>query len=191
MIGFIQGTVTEIIQNQGLLMTSSGVGYLVYLPAEIHSMKLPAEVQLYTYLHVREDALVLYGFTTTSHLTLFSTVLGVSGIGPKTAFAVVSYGSPERLTQAVRANDTAYFQGIPGLGKKMAMKLILELSSKLDSDVQLGRLHLDQDDEAVLQALLALGFSRQDGERIVPGIDRKLPYEERIRLAIRAITGKA
>lgn len=190
MIGYIRGTLMEFVQNQGLVLTPGGAGYMVYLPSAYYSKPIPSEVAVYTYLHVREDALVLYGFTGPRELELFSLVHSVNGVGPKTAYAIVSYGSPEQLANAVRSNDVSYFTGIPGLGKKTALKLILELGSKLNADVSLHKLHLNHEDTAVLQAVTALGFSRQESQAVIPEIDRALPYEERIKIAIQRLTAK-
>jgi Holliday junction DNA helicase RuvA len=190
MIGKIKGQLTELNGNEGLIETASGVSYVAFLPPVYFNKPLPHEIDMYTYLHVREDALILFGFTSRSHIRLFHMIHSVSGVGPKTAYNIVSFTQPENVQFAVRNNDIAFFTSIPGLGKKTAMKIILELASKMKEDVAFESLHLDVHDEAILQALSSLGFSPQDARTIIPSIDKTLPIEERIKEAIRSLSKK-
>lgn len=190
MIGKIKGVLTEIIGNEGLIETPSGVSYLAFLPPVFFNKPLPYDIEMYTYLHVREDALVLYGFTSKNQIRLFHMVHGVSGVGPKTAYTIVSYTQPQNVQRAVKTNDLAFFTAIPGLGKKTAMKIILELASKLKEDIDFGSLHLDEGDEAVVQALGGLGFDVQQARNVVPSIDKTLSIEERIKEGIRSLSSK-
>lgn len=190
MIGKITGELTEIIGNEGLIETASGVGYMVFLPPIFFNKPLPYKLEIYTYHHVREDAQLLYGFTSRDHMKLFHMIHSVSGVGPKTAFGIVSYTEPANVQAAVKTNDIAFFTSIPGLGKKTAMKIILELASKMKEDLAFGKLYLDEDDEAVLQALSGLGFAPQDARNIVPSIDKSLSIEERIKEGIRSLSNK-
>lgn len=190
MIGKIKGSLTELIGSQGLIETAGGVGYLVHLPAAYFGFPLPHEIELYTYHHVREDAQVLYGFESIEHMKMFQVIYGIAGVGPKTAFSVVTFGSPARIGDAVRNNDLGFFTSIPGLGKKTAMKLVLELASKLKEDIRFDALHLNESDEGVLQALQSLGFAQQDARQILPEIPKELPIEERITEGIRLLTSK-
>jgi Holliday junction DNA helicase RuvA len=190
MIGTIKGTLTERFGNEGIVETSSGVGYTVFLPTIMLGVPLPHEVQLYTYLHVREDALVLYGFESRQKLELFHMLHAISGVGPKTAFTVGSFIDPESLRAALQANDLSYFTRIPGLGKKTAMKIILELSDRMKQNVSLERLNLSEEDETVIGALNALGFQNSDIRPILDKIDTDQPLEERIKQGIRLMTNK-
>ena len=120
----------------GLVLDVGGVGYLVAAtPSRAPSArKATPEVTVETYLHVREDALQLYGFADAAERELFIALLGVSGVGPKVALAVVS-GSPHReLRRAIVLGDAARFQAIPGIGKKTAERIVLELKDKLGDD---------------------------------------------------------
>ncbi len=190
MIGKIQGQLTELIGNEGIIETASGVGYLVFLPPNYFSKPLPFSIELYIHTHVREDALQLFGFNTIGHMRLFHMVHSVNGVGAKTAFNIVSYTQPENVQRAVRTNDIAFFTSIPGLGKKTAMKIILELASKMKEAVEFGKLHLDEDDEGIVQALSGLGFAVQDARNIIPEIDKELPIEVRIKEGIRILSRK-
>jgi Holliday junction DNA helicase RuvA len=188
MIGKITGTLTDIIGQEGLIETSGGVSYRVFLPASFFSYVLPAPVSVYTYLHVREDALVLYGFVSRAHLDLFSLLHSVSGVGPKTAFNTLSFTDPQGLEQAVKSNNLEYFTRIPGLGKKTAMKMLLELSTKMKKDFSLESLNLSEDDEMVVSALKSLGFTAKDIRSILGKIDKTAPLESRITQGIQLLT---
>ena len=119
----------------GLVLDVGGVGYLVAAtPSALRSATDATEVTLETYLHVREDALQLYGFAEAAERELFLHLLGVSGIGPKVALAVVSSAPPSELRRAIALRDPARFQAIPGIGKKTAERIVLELEEKLGSE---------------------------------------------------------
>ena len=112
----------------GLVLDVGGVGYLVNAtPSVLRRADGAAEVTVETYLHVREDALQLYGFADAAERSLFVQLLGVSGIGPKVALAVVSSASAAELQRAIALDDSARFQAIPGIGKKTAERIVLEL----------------------------------------------------------------
>ena len=119
----------------GLVVDVGGVGYLVSAtPSVLRRADGASEVTVETYLHVREDALQLYGFADASERALFVQLLGVSGIGPKVALAVVSSASPDELQRAIALKDSARFQAIPGIGKKTAERIVLELEGSLGRD---------------------------------------------------------
>jgi Holliday junction DNA helicase RuvA len=190
MIGKIKGHLVERFGNQGLIETSGGVFYQVFLPSYFYSLALPTDVEIYTYLQVREDALTLYGFESKAQLDLFNMLHSISGVGPKTAFTIVSFVQIEKLSAALNQNDLSYFTNIPGLGKKTAMKIMLELGEKMKADVSFSKIHLDEDDENVLSALTGLGFPAQEVRKILSDIDKKLPLEHRITHGIQLLTKK-
>jgi Holliday junction DNA helicase RuvA len=175
----------------GLVLDVGGVGYLVAAtPSALRRAADVPEVTIETYLHVREDALQLYGFADVAERELFIHLLGVSGIGPKVALAVVSSAPPEDLRRAIALKDPARFQAIPGIGKKTAERIVLELEEKLGSE-----------DVAALQALPAvptsahavardalveLGYSVVEAEQALARTDPDLPAEERVRNALRS-----
>ena len=170
----------------GLVLDVGGVGYLVAAtPSALRRAADVPEVTIETYLHVREDALQLYGFADAAERELFIHLLGVSGIGPKVALAVVSSAPPADLRRAIALKDPARFQAIPGIGKKTAERIVLELEEKLGSE-----------DVAALQALPAvptsahgvardalveLGYSVVEAEQALARTDPDLPAEERVR----------
>ena len=140
-----------------------------------------------TYLHVREDALQLYGFADADERELFRHLLTVSGVGPKVALAVVSGSPAAELRKAITLGDHARFQAIPGIGKKTAERIVLELREKLGT---VGEPSLAAVGEApahlvARDALVELGYSVVDAELALADVDPELPAEERVRLALR------
>ena len=174
----------------GLVLDVNGVGYhLAATPTVLRRAEGGGELTVETYLAVREDALQLYGFSDTEERELFVHLLTVNGIGPKVALAVVS-GSPSAdLRRAIALGDHARFQAIPGIGKKTAERIVLELKDKIggaaaevDPSPTVGTPpHLVARD-----ALVELGYSVSEAEQALAHIDPDLPAEERIRLALRS-----
>jgi Holliday junction DNA helicase RuvA len=177
--------------HEGLLLDVNGVGYLVAsTPAVLRQAEGADEITVETYLHVREDALQLYGFADTEERELFIHLLSVSGIGPKVALAVVSGSRAADLRRAIVLGDHARFQAIPGIGKKTAERIVMELKEKIADGVTLSETssaagtapHLVARD-----ALVELGYTVTEAEHALATIDPDLPAEERIRLALRAV----
>jgi holliday junction DNA helicase RuvA len=171
-------------RTDGLVLDVNGVGYfLAVTPSALRRADGTGEVVLETYLHVREDALQLYGFAESGERELFEHLLSVSGVGPKVALAIVSGSSPTELRRAIVLEDTARFEAIPGIGKKTAQRVVLELKEKVGMVEQArtdGSPHLVARD-----ALVELGWSLPEAERALAQVDPKLPAEERVRLALR------
>ncbi|KKP67324.1 MAG: Holliday junction ATP-dependent DNA helicase RuvA [Candidatus Roizmanbacteria bacterium GW2011_GWA2_35_19] len=186
MIGKLKGKLSEIDGNVGLIETTGGVFYQVFLtPSLIASHQPLVTFELYTYLQVRDDALVLFGFESKKELDFFKLLLSVSGVGPKTAFNVISFIKPEELYQAVKANQVDIFTQVPGLGKKTALKIILELSSRLKSEFDMSKMILSDDDKTVVEALISLGFNSQDAKKIVSKLSKNLSIEQKIKEALK------
>jgi Holliday junction DNA helicase RuvA len=169
-----------------IVLEVGGIGYLVQ-PTRRASRKArgTGEVVLETYLHVREDALQLYGFADADERELFEHLLSVSGVGPKVALAIVSGSTPEELRRAIALEDTARFQAIPGIGKKTAQRVVLELKEKLGAeDVATPREgavpHL-----VAREALIELGYSLVEADQALADVDPDLPPEERVRLVLK------
>jgi holliday junction DNA helicase RuvA len=173
----------------GLVLDVGGVGYLVAAtPAAVRAAQAGTEVTVETYLHVREDALQLYGFADSGERELFTALLGVSGVGPKVALAVVSGSPTEDLRRAIVLGDSARFQAIPGIGKKTAERIVLELKDKLGADdvVPISAAGGTPSHLVARDALVELGYSVVEAEQALAGVDPELPAEERIRLALRS-----
>jgi Holliday junction DNA helicase RuvA len=172
----------------GVVVDVGGVGYLVNPTASARRRAEPGgEVVLETYLHVREDALQLFAFAEPTERELFELLLSVQGVGPKVALAIVSGSSPEELRRAIALEDTARFQAIPGIGKKTAQRVVLELKEKLGAVTESGEAtplapkpHLVARD-----ALVELGWSIPEAEQALAGTDPDAPPEERVREALK------
>jgi Holliday junction DNA helicase RuvA len=173
----------------GLVLDVGGVGYLVAAtPSALRRAEGEREVTLETYLHVREDALQLYGFADAAERELFVSLIGVSGIGPKVALAVVSSAPPGDLRRAIALRDAARFQAIPGIGKKTAERIVLELEEKLGSEdvVVLPAAGASSPHVVARDALVGLGFTVAEAEQALAAVDPELPAEERVREALRS-----
>ncbi len=172
----------------GFVLDVNGVGYvLAATPGAVRAAEAGGEVAVETYLHVREDALQLYGFTDASERQLFLHLLTVAGIGPKVALAIVSGAPAGELRRAIVLQDAARFQAVPGVGKKTAERIVLELKEKLGAEdpvpisVAAGTsVHVTARD-----ALVELGYSVLEAEQALASVDPGLPAEERVRLALR------
>ena len=186
MIARLRGTPVASTPD-GLLLDVGGVGYLVAAtPSAVRKADGAGEVVVETYLHVREDALQLYGFAERAERELFVQLLSVNGVGPKVALAIVSGSRPGELRKAIVREDVARFQAIPGIGKKTAERIVLELKEKL-GDPALAPAPDDSGAHHVVarDALVELGWSLLDAERALAEVDAGLPPEERVRLALK------
>ena len=166
------------------MLDVGGVGYLVQAtPSALRKASGREEVELETYLNVREDALQLFGFAEPDERELFELLLSVQGVGPKVALAIVSGSSPTELRRAIALEDTARFEAIPGIGRKTAQRVVLELKASVEAGAETpagAEPHLVARD-----ALVELGYSVADAERALADVDAELPAEERVRLALR------
>ena len=180
MISYIRGELAAV-QEQIAIVEAGGIGYRIYMSQQTLSM-LPAvgeEVKIHTYLYVREDAMQLYGFLTGEDLQVFRLLIGVSGIGPKAGLNILSCLSPDELRFAVLAGDVKTISSAPGIGKKTAEKLILELKDKMSiEDVLEQAAHGSEQSKEIeatdtgmqaeaVQALTALGYGSAESLRAV------------------------
>jgi len=190
MIGRIRGTVSEIDGTIGLIETPSGVYYQVFLTTNLiskHSVSSP--IDIYTYLQIREDAHVLFGFETKQEHKLFLLLLSVPGIGPRSAFTVISNTKNDELVAAVKKNDVQFFTNIKGLGKKSALKIILELSQKFKTEFTFQDEEVSEDDKTVIEALTSLGFGNKEIRKTISGLPKDMRIEDKITKAIQVLSG--
>jgi Holliday junction DNA helicase RuvA len=165
-----------------------GVGYLVAAtPSAVRKADASEEVTIETYLHVREDTLQLFGFAERAERDLFVQLLTVNGVGPKVALAIVSGSPADELRRAIVREDAARFQAIPGIGKKTAERIVLELKEKLAASVAVAPAGRSTGDEHVVarDALVELGYTIADAERALAETDAAATPEERVRQALR------
>ena len=178
--------------NDALILNVGGVGYRVRVPTcTLASLgAVGSDAQLFTHLHVREDELSLYGFTTEDELGLFEKLLTVSGIGPKVGLSVLSNASPDTIRYAIAQGNADALTAIPGIGKKTAQRLVLELKGKIDVS-GLGEIsELSPVDEDVMNALINLGYSAAEASRAARAVPTSAKtVEERIRIALQYLGG--
>ncbi len=183
MIGYVKGEVAAVYDDR-IVLEVGGIGYNIFMPASSleHIEGLGADIKVYTYLLVREDALLLYGFLTKDDLELYKLLISVNGIGPKGALALLSVMSADDLRFAIMSGDSKTIGKAPGIGPKTAQRVIIDLKDKIDIHTDLsaalsaGR---GQDTEGAssgakeeaAEALIALGYSRSDAYRAVKTID--------------------
>lgn len=171
---------------EGLVLDVNGVGYLVHAtPSVLRRGEGDGELAVETYLHVREDALQLYGFADRAERELFVQLLAVSGVGPKVALSVVSGSPVDELRRAIARGDSARFQAIPGIGKKTAERIVLELREKLADGVPVAAAPSGDAHMVARDALVELGWSLLEAEQALASVDLDLPPEERVRLALK------
>ena len=182
MIAKIKGKLIDIEGNKGFIETASGLTYEVFLvPSIIKNNIIGKNVEVFTQLIVREDSQTLYGFVDKSEINIYKMLLSISGIGPKVAFSVISFSNPESLLTAVKNNDVDFFTRVPGLGKKTALKIVIELSGKLESGFSIEKIYMSEDDKLVLDALVSLGFKADEARKIMTNIPKNIPVEEKIK----------
>jgi len=194
MIASLHGTL-ESLGSDWAIVDVNGVGFQVYLPTSTLSTLggIGKEVRLHTHLVMKEDGVTLYGFATTEELQLFQVLIGVSGLGPRLALAVLSAMSVEQASMAIATGSVDLLTLVPGIGKKMAERLILELKDKIGVGlIATPAAQLAQENTEVIAALTSLGYSVSEASRAVatlpPSAD--LSLEEKIKLALQYLGGK-
>lgn len=193
MIASLRGTLAHIGADH-LVVETGGVGWLVYAPRTVLGGvgAVGESVFLHTVMIVREDAMNLYGFATTEQRGLFDSLLAVSGVGPKVALALLSSGTPDELRLAIAQGDTARLSRVPGIGKKTAERLVLELKGKIDlKGLPAAAANLPPAVAAVnnelAELLGSLGYSSAEAAAAIAAMPADAPQtlEERLRLALR------
>ncbi|MDD4984585.1 MAG: Holliday junction branch migration protein RuvA [Dehalococcoidales bacterium] len=194
MIASLHGRL-ESISGDSVVLNVSGIGFRVYLPTStlISLGNIGDAVSLNTHLHLREDNVTLYGFASADELRFFQTLLGVKGLGPRLALAMLSSMSLEQLTVAVATGSTELLTSIPGIGKKMADRIVLELKDKVAAGlVTAPVVQSAKDNTDVLSVLISLGYSASEASRAVASlpISSGLSLEEKIKQALGYFAGK-
>jgi Holliday junction DNA helicase RuvA len=187
MIASIQGTILQIEEN-GLVIGVGGIGIRVLTPRNVleNVGGKGRAITLHTHLIVRETELTLYGFQSEEDLQLFEVLLGVNGVGPKVALAILGTLSPELLKSAIMREDTAILQRVPGIGKKTAERIMFQLRDKLDLSMVSTAVPLVSDVDAdVIDILTSLGFSIVEAQSALQHIPRDVTdINERVQLAL-------
>lgn len=193
MIAGLKGTL-QALGSDWAIVNVGGIGFHVYMPTSTLSTlgAIGEEVDLHTHLHIREDNATLYGFATAEELGLFQTLIGVSGLGPKLALAMLSAMSVEKLAMAIASGSTELLDEIPGIGKKLASRLILELKGKIAAGWLAAPAELAEENADILAALTSLGYSVREATHAVATLppDQQLTLEEKMKLALGYFTSK-
>ena len=189
MIGRLTGTLAEKNPPQ-VLVDCHGVGYEVDVPMSTF-YNLPGlgdKVSLLTHFVVREDAQILFGFGSAGEREAFRQLIKISGVGPRTALAVLSGMSVGDIGQAVTQQDASRLVKIPGIGKKTAERLLLELKGKIGADIGVASGHVVDDAQGdILQALVALGYSDKEAQAALKSLPKEVGVSEGIKLALKAL----
>lgn len=189
MIGRLRGTLASVGPDR-LIVDVGGVGYEVAVPTRALT-ELPAlgeEVVLHTHLHVREDALALHGFPSERELATFRLLIGAPGVGPKVGLAILSTLDPDAVAIAIVEEDVSTLSSVPGIGKRTAQKLVLELKPKF-SGMEVGSIGGGGYTEVRL-ALGQLGYSDGEVAEVIGEVDAGAPPEEQLRSALRSLAGR-
>jgi len=194
MIAGLRGKL-EAVGTDWVIINVGGVSFQVYAPTSTLSTlgNIGEEVKLHTHLHLREDNAALYGFASADELGLFQILIGVSGLGPKLALAMLSGMSVEKLTMAIVTGSADLLTMIPGIGKKMAHRLILELKEKIGAGfITTPAAQLAQENTDVMAALTSLGYSVSEASRAVATLppSEDLSLEEKVKLALQYFGSK-
>jgi holliday junction DNA helicase RuvA len=193
MIATLRGEITQIEEN-AIIVETGGIGMRVMVPKLLRErLKTGEAIFLFTHLVVREDAWILYGFDSQTDRELFAILLGVDGVGPRTALSVLSTLTVETVQRAVFSDDADLLSRVPGIGKKTAQKMLLYLHDRLKPAGGLERIAAMTDaDTEVLAALTSLGYSVVEAQTAIQGLPKDGPQdvEARLRLALQQFTGR-
>lgn len=190
MIAHIRGVISEKFGNS-VIVDVSGVGYEMSVPTpDFESATLGEERKFFTYHAVRENSEELYGFSSLVAKKLFELLISVQGIGPKAGIAILSLAETEEVRNAIANGDTAFIAKASGVGKKSAERVIVDLRDKVGLPSHYGATEAkfataEQASDEALDALIALGFPLKEASSALEGVDKNLPVEERVRLALK------
>ncbi len=186
----------DYVHPEYVVLNVNGVGYRIFCPNPFTYQKYEGKAKIYTYHYVREDASLLYGFETREEKALFTKLLSVSGIGPKGGLAILAAGEPRQVVAAIENEDEKFLMKFPGVGKKTARQMILDLKGKLSEFAVFPDLHQEmrkpslQPDviNEVADALRALGYAEREIKKVLPKLrDESLAADELIKKALQML----
>jgi len=187
MIATLEG-ILEYRGTDSIILNVGGIGFQVYVPGSTLSQlgAVKGKISLYTHLHLREDNVSLYGFASGEELALFQNLISVSGIGPKAALGLLSALKPEQLIMAISSGNIDLISQVPGVGKKIASRLVVELRGKLEKEWKDVALPLGQESADTIAALTGLGYSLTEATNAVSKLpdSKELSLEEKIKMAL-------
>jgi Holliday junction DNA helicase RuvA len=187
MIATLEG-ILEYRGDDSIIINVGGIGFRLFVPTSTSSQlgAVKGRVSLYTHLHVREDNISLYGFASSDELTLFKSLISVTGIGAKLALALLSALKPKQLVMAITSGDIDVLSQTPGIGKKTASRLVVELKGKLEKEWQEAALPVAPERADVMAALTGLGYSVMEAARAISRLpdSEELSLEEKVKMAL-------
>ena len=194
MIATLKGTL-EYRGVDSVIINVGGIGFQVHVPGSTLSQlgAIKDKVSLYTHLHLREDNVSLYGFASEEELALFKNLISVSGIGPKAALALLSALNPEQLAMAITGGNVDVISQVPGIGKKIAGRLVVELKGKLEREWKKGAvLPLAAENADAIAALTSLGYSLREATQAISNLpdSAELSLGEKVRMALQQLAAK-
>ena len=179
MIGRLTGQ-PEVVSKERMIVDVGGVGYDVLAPPQVISeARRKDKITVRTYLAVSDDALDLYGFTNERQQSLFEHLLGVSGVGPKSALGILSVADAPTITSAIAAEDTSYLTKVSGIGTKTAEKVVLELKDAFEDTGTADDAKLREESGEAVEALQALGYSKSQAQKAVGNVDKNIDTTEK------------
>ncbi|GAI37234.1 unnamed protein product, partial [marine sediment metagenome] len=182
------------IRPYSVIVNAGGIGFRVYVPGSTLSQlgAIDDKVSLYTHLHLREDNVSLYGFVSEEELALFKNLISVSGIGPKAALALLSALNPEQLVIAITSGSIDLISQVPGIGRKMANRIVIDLKSKLEREWKEAALPLAAENADVVSALTSLGYSLREATQAASSLanSSELNLEEKVKQALQQLATK-
>jgi len=192
MIATLEG-ILEYRGSDSVIINVGGIGFRVYVSGSTLDQlgTVKGKVSLYTHLHVREDNISLYGFASNEELALFKNLISVSGVGSKVALTLLSALNPEQAVVAIASGDIDLISRAPGIGKKMAGRLIVELKGKLEKEWKETALPLAPENADVIAALTGLGYSLSEATKAISKLadSEGLSLEEKIKIALQQMAG--
>lgn len=196
MIGLLEGVIDYKIDNS-IIVYVSGVGYKVEVSEEILNLNIGDNIKIYTYMHVREDNIKLFGFKNQDQLGLFQLLLGVSGIGPKNAMNLVSMLGLDEIYNAIMNSSSETFRKISGIGSKNAQKIVIELKPKIDK-LNINRLVKNSENfntninkrHDLENALTSLGYSMNEIKSIEEDLDFNLDIKDILKMSLKLLNNK-
>lgn len=189
MISFLKGKIKEK-KDEFIILEVNNVGYQIFLPSStLKKLKENDQVELYTYLYLGENIVELYGFLSLEEEEFFQSLIDVSGVGPKAAIKILGLASLGKIKQAIVSEDVAFLNSMPGIGKKKAERVILDLKSKIEiKEIPKEKLSLVQRES--LEALTKLGYSNQEARKALSEVPEDIKETEEIVKTALKILGK-
>lgn len=188
MVAGVTGQVQEKTERYAVLATVSGIAIKVYCPtATLKGLQIGAQTSLRTHLVVAEDKLDLYGFADTAAMQLFEQLISVSGVGPRSALAIMDTGEVKTVVSAIAAGRSDLISAAPGVGTKTAQKIILDLKTKVLTITSADATLVGSEDEEVVEALVGLGYQKSQVKPVVASIEKTVPVDEKIKSALKIL----